>query len=290
MKILLVGAGGFIGSQIALNLIEDGHDLVSDKDRFNVKRERIDVLVPESYLDILTSLKPEVVISTAWETTPGEFWNSPRNQEYAEANSEFAQKCFQLGVKHFIGLGTMSEYGESVGACDASITEPKPLNVYGESKLIAGIELTKLAEKYSKRSTWLRIFQAYGLNEKSQRFLPSLLRSFKQNQQVNLKTPLDTLDWINVKDIARIIGTLIYTQSPPIVDVGSGETRTVLDVARIALDRSGADDDLIQVNSQNLMTKRSLYLAESVFLNELNWKPIHTLKSYIDDYFAQGSL
>lgn len=283
-KILLIGSKGFIGSRILARLNLTSFLVSTESYDFSNEKQDLDLFNPSTFEQRLRKDSIDTVICTAWTTTPGEFWTSPLNSQYRSATLRFAEACFKYGVSHFIGFGTMSEYGEKVGACDASVTIANPKSIYGKEKLLTGQQLTELSNAYKKRSTWLRIFQAYGRNEKVQRFLPSLLLSIKQAKSIEVYTPHDTLDWINVEDIADIVvNRVIYRSTPPIFDVGSGEILSVRQVTELAYSVVGLAHNSVTFKSQNEKDAKRLYINPDGFLASSGWQPSVKLAHFIRD-------
>lgn len=281
-KVLLIGSKGFLGSKILRKLRGEDFLVATENHDYSGKRQHLNIFYPATFKQILANEFIHTVICTAWVTTPGKFWTSPLNSEYRKATLRFAELSYELGVRHFIGFGTMSEYGESVGFCDANFTVANPGNIYGKEKLVTGQRLTELSSRYSRRSTWLRIFQAYGENEKAERFLPSLLNSIKQKTPIQIATPHDTLDWINVDDIADVVVDFAMPDtSPPIIDVGSGETLSVREVTELAYCVAGLKLKQEIFGNQDETNARRLHVSPTSYLPKSGWKARIKLEDFM---------
>ena len=112
-KVAILGAQGFLGMPIATALKTNGFDVVNFSRRGIINPSDSDIEADlfnlESLRIGLSKSKPDVVISTAWDTEHGKFWTSELNSKYKEATLGFAEISFELGVSVFLGLGTMSE-------------------------------------------------------------------------------------------------------------------------------------------------------------------------------------
>lgn len=91
-KVLILGCSGQVGSRLTLLLLKYGfivHGVsgsklckINDRNHFCKK---INLLDPRVSLN-LGELKPDVMVHTAWVTTPGVFWESPINDEWVKAS------------------------------------------------------------------------------------------------------------------------------------------------------------------------------------------------------------
>lgn len=87
-KVLILGCSGQVGSRLTLLLLKYGFIIlgvsgsklckINDRNHFCKKINSLD---PRVSLN-LGELKPDVMVHTAWVTTPGVFWESPINDEW----------------------------------------------------------------------------------------------------------------------------------------------------------------------------------------------------------------
>ena len=87
-KVLILGCSGQVGSRLTLLLLKYGfivHGVSGSKlckiNNRNHFCKKINLLDPRVSLN-LGGLKPDVMVHTAWVTTPGVFWESPINDEW----------------------------------------------------------------------------------------------------------------------------------------------------------------------------------------------------------------
>ncbi len=282
LKILIVGANGFLGRPIAQEFEDIGFDVI------RVGRSRLtnpsgfsevgDILDEESMVSILRRIKPKIVLSTAWDTDHGNFWTSPLNSTYRDATLSFAKNCFELNVESFIGLGTVSEYGRNSGSCNSSRTPVDPVNPYAEAKIFTGQALQRLGEEYGTRTQWLRIFQAYGPNEKPQRFVPSLISSLRKRNTFKINTPDNKLDWIHSLDIASAIAYSYRHNLDHFVDVGTGLGTTTADLAEMLCEELDLDSSLIEYSADQSTPTNIQFMDPDSQLLKRGWTPKLTLR------------
>lgn len=228
MKVLVIGANGFIGSNVC-SVLGKYHDvykagrLIKQNDReFNM-----DLLDLKAISRVLLAVKPEVIINCA-----GVVENSDR----AKLNVEFTENLLnaiaknKLLLKRIIISGSAAEYG-NVTTKNIPVAENTPLNAdagYGLSKILEENAAIKLGDKYNLPVTTIRIFNPIGNGMHPRFLIPSIIRQvaeFKVGTGKSIKVSrLDSLrDYINVKDIASAIKALIEHPSKyPCYNVGSG--------------------------------------------------------------------
>lgn len=240
-----------------------------------------DLFDEKSLSNALGDAVPDVVISTAWDTTPGEFWTSEANLDYRDATLAFARLCFEKGVKTFVGLGTMSEYGISPGVCNAESTKVDPVDIYSKSKIETGMRLLDIGREYGRQTNWLRIFQAFGPNEKSERFIPGLISSLQNKKIFPIKTPNYEMDWIHTFDIASATVYSVEHALSHFLDVGTGVARTVKDVSELICRELNLDESLLDYSGQIVGHARKIVMDNNSQLFQKGWKPAASLESRI---------
>lgn len=159
--ILVVGANGMLGRDLAALLGDRGHGIdVAD----------IDITAPESVLTVVAALKPEVVINCAAYTDVD---GCEGNTETAMAvNGEgvayLAMACRDLGAL-LVQVSTDYVFDGGKGTPYVEDDAPHPVSVYGESKLAGEMNAAFCPEHLIVRTQWL-----YGLHGKN--FVETMLR------------------------------------------------------------------------------------------------------------------
>lgn len=281
-KIAILGSNGFLGTPIFDAFKKEGWEVIPFSRTIKRNLPAIDQAVnifDESSLQIaLAWSKPDVVLSTAWVTEHGKFWSSTSNPAYRDATLRFAELSFKSGVETFIGLGTMSEYGLSPGLCNSEITPVVATDIYSKSKIETGLQLLDIGEKYGKRTNWARIFQAFGPNEKVQRFVPSLIESLKRDESFNIRTPDYKMDWIHTADIASAIIFTIENDLNHFVDIGTGVGTTVKELSELICLELGFNNSLLSFENQISGDERMIVVDPSTQILSSGWKPEASLR------------
>lgn len=280
-KVAIIGANGFLGSTITNRFNIDGWEVLPtsrlNSTQSQQKLSHVDIYDEASIDDFLLKNRPELVVSTAWETEHGKFWNKKTNIKYAAATTRLASRCYELGVLNFIGLGTMSEYGETPGPCDSRITPLNPSDLYSKTKSETGIQLKEIAESFGRQFSWLRVFQAFGPREKEQRFIPTLIRTLGSGNKLEILSPHNRMDWIHSQDVASALSFSIANELFGFLDIGTGVSTSVADISKEVSKIFGFDESLLIIkNSENPLNK-DIYVGESSQIFRLGWKPEKSL-------------
>lgn len=284
-KIAILGANGFLGSPIAEAFRESGWDVVAFSRRkfldTSVQEFSVDLFDVESLKRALHLAKPEVVISTAWDTEHGKFWTSDLNVRYRDATLKFAEVSFESGVESFVGLGTVSEYGIKAGVCNAETSPLIPNDIYAASKIETGLKLKEIGESFGAQTHWLRIFQAFGPHEKPERFIPGLISSLSRGEKFSIRTPGYKLDWIHTADIASAVVFSLENELRHFVDVGTGVATSVRELSELICNELKLDATLLDYSNQVPGHEKTVVVDPASLLFSAGWKPLETLKSRI---------
>ena len=284
-KIAILGANGFLGFPIADAFSSIGWEVISfsrSPIHNSIRKEYSANLFDEKSLEsAFASSKPNVVLSTAWDTEHGKFWTNESNVDYKNATLRFAELSFQAGVETFIGLGTMSEYGASPGFCNADVSPLIESDIYSKSKIETGIELRAIGEKFGCRTHWARIFQAFGPNEKSERYVPGLIANLRIGNEFSIRTPNFEMDWIHTTDIASAIVFMFENRLNHFVDIGTGIGTTVKKLSELICEELDLDSTLLDYSGQIPGHEKKAVVDKESQLLSLGWQPTESLRNRI---------
>jgi nucleoside-diphosphate-sugar epimerase len=284
-RVVVLGAKGFLGAPIVNTLRRNGFEVITFSS--NVQTDirgvsyGVNLFDRSSLKNALLDSKPDVVISTAWVTEHGKFWTSELNTQYKDATLEFAKLSFDLGADAFLGIGSMSEYGNNPGRCDSRITPLVATDVYSNAKIETGLELLKIGKSFSKKTNWLRVFQAFGPNEKPERFIPGLISTLQDGKQFSIRTPNFEMDWTHTSDIASVVNFSISNELDHFVDVGTGHGTTVRNLSEMICLELSLDPELLDYSGEIPgLEKRAIASLESQIF-AAGWRPDESLRDRI---------
>ena len=278
MKILIIGARGMLGRDLQ-PILSPRHEVIgTDLDELDITR-------PGKLREALDSLRPDVVINLA-AVTDVDGCESQRERAFlvnAHGALEVARGCAATGAR-LIHLSTDYVFD---GTSPVPYTEeilPRPLNVYGESKLLGerGVQETE-GNYLILRTAWL-----YGQHGKN--FVDTILRLSSQQAEIRVVndqrgSPTYT------RDLSRAIELLLKREERGVLHVTNSGSCTWFEFAGKILALKSPGDPrvrLLPISSAELgrPAKRpsNSVLDCSKFERIAGWKMRHWeegLKEYI---------
>jgi len=312
MKILVTGGAGYIGSHTAYALAKAGHTPVVYDSMINghVWAAKYGPLVQGDVGDVEAVRKacadhqPDAVIHFAAFIEVGESVANP--QKYMENNYHKAQKLFDTvcacGVKRVVFSSTAAVYGTPVSDTPIAEDHPqKPINPYGESKLLSETYLRSL-EGQGMRSVALRYFNAAGAAPVAEgigeahtpetHLIPNvLLAGLGLKDEVKLfgsdyptRDGTALRDYIHVLDLAAAhiaaLDYLVKDGASTVCNLGTGLGSTVLEVVQAAERALGKP--VPQSRHDRRAGDPSMLVADARRAREmLGWSPSYTLDAIV---------
>lgn len=216
-KVLITGATGFLGSNIAEFLLEQSHDVIATHRTTSSKKlcNNIENDIKwvnqdnERWEQEIIDLKPEVVIHSAWL---GVTHQDRDNWESQLLNIKYLEKLLlvvqKAGVIKFIGLGSQAEYGAYNGIIDE--TAPcRPFQAYGCVKIICSELARQFCSYHQIDWYWLRLFSFFGKGESENWLIPSLIKKILTAEEMDLTAGEQKYSYLYVKDMALAIENII---------------------------------------------------------------------------------
>jgi nucleoside-diphosphate-sugar epimerase len=241
MRVLLLGAGGFIGRRVADRLFMDADLQVTVLGRRDAADIRFDLASgsPGALARFLDAVAPQVVINCA-----GASQGSPRT--LVRANSlAVATVCEAIRRSReparLVHLGSAAEYGSvPVGSVTSESVEPRPVGPYGVSKL-AGTELV-LASGLD--ALVLRVFDVLGpgapVGSLFGRLAEGLRRALELGEaRVRVPDLSAFRDFVDVRDVAEAVRAAVDSAATGVVNIGAGRAVRVREAADLLVRASG---------------------------------------------------
>ena len=230
MKILIVGANGYIGSKVVDEILNwQDTDLIC----VDVDNSHIDSRAKFVHFDILNSdlaninffdyfQKPDVCLYLAWRD--GFVHNSDKHMLDLSKHFMFLSNLVSNGLKSLAIMGTMHEVGYWEGAID-EMTPCNPTNLYGISKNALRKSTEILCQKYNCQRKRLRAFYIYGQDDFGASIFSKIRKVYIDGgKEFNLTKGTNKFDFIDIRDLAHLICIVIHqNQINGIINVCSGE-------------------------------------------------------------------
>jgi dTDP-6-deoxy-L-talose 4-dehydrogenase (NAD+) len=284
-RVAILGASGFLGTQIVSAFESKDWEVIAFSRKPNAhsnRRECTVDLFDESTLRLaLLQTNPEIVLSTAWDTEHGKFWTNESNIAYRDATLRFAELSFELGAEAFFGLGTMSEYGTSPGYCNSENSPLVASDIYSKCKIETGLGLRQIGERFGGRTHWGRVFQAFGPNEKHERFVPSLITKLRRYERFSINTPNFEMDWIHSSEVASAVVFTVENKLSHFVDIGTGVGTTVRALSELICEELQLDSELLDFSMAAPGHKKLAVVDSKSLLHSQGWQATESLRSRI---------
>ncbi len=245
MRVLLTGAGGFIGREIARELRARGHAVAGMMRRADQCSEpedfAADFLRPDTYREALSHFAPDALIHAGWYgVAPGE--RDLRTQlDNIPAVGELVAQAAAAGARIVVGLGTQAEYGLTTSLVDED-APTQPVTLYGMAKLAAGAALLRIARQHGLRGAWGRVFGVYGPRETAASMLPWLARELAAGRRPALSACTQIWDFLHVRDVARATVALLESEAGAgVFNIASGAPALLRGTVLALRDAMGSD-------------------------------------------------
>ena len=210
-KVLITGAGGFIGSMLARRLLQEKAKVhILDIPQANnwriinilpkVHMHFADLRNQKSLNKLVSLVKPEIIFHLA---AYGVY--SCQKERDAIFNINFLgtknllDACSGLNYKLFVNTGSIFEYGIKKHPLKETDTL-MPITDYGISKAAATLYCQAVALRDNKPITTLRLSTPYGYYEELPRLIPSVILSYLNGKRPQVTSPKFVRDFLFIED------------------------------------------------------------------------------------------
>lgn len=255
-RVIVTGAGGFLGSHIAHYLGDAGHTIAavgrfSATSSFNSLYPNLwklcGMTLPDTRLvDVVKEFKPELLVHCAGTASVADSVHDPygdfqRTVEVCaftlETVRKYAPDC------RFVLLSSASVYGNPEILPIDEAAALRPVSPYGYHKMMCETLVEEYAALHDLKTVVLRIFSAYG--ERLQRQVVfDICNKFNDPDVACVElfgTGRESRDFIHAQDIARAIECIHEADATGIFNIASGHQTTIAELADIISGLFGGD-------------------------------------------------
>lgn len=292
-RYLITGGTGFIGANLVRRLVSMGcevHILVRAPYslwRLDDIKSRIhcwtgDLTDIHSIFRAVRQAQPEVVVHLGGGSM-GQPWNTDFSQLSAslEVNLHGTLNLVQAvsqagsGLRSFIRIGGLLEYGEGPFPFVETQRE-RPVSIYPATQVATTAILNAVHRECHFPVISLRLSSVYGPGRSLEFFLPALIFAALKGNDFAMTSGEQIWDMLYIDDAVDAIVTAAHSDCPSgeVINIGSGETYTLKEIAQTVVKQIGTAGQL-QIGAKaepdgaigNLSC--SIEKAERV----LGWKP-----------------
>ena len=294
MKILVTGGAGFIGSHIVEYLVQRGDD-VTVLDNLNTgKRDNL-AKISDKINFVHGDIRDYKLLEKLVNDTDGVFHEAAlasvqqsfnMEDEYFDVNVNGTENILKLGKEYgfkIVYASSSSVYGNPKKIPIKESDDREPINPYAKTKL----KDEYLAKKYSEMGVsiiGLRYFNVFGLRQSKE--YAGVIKLFleKIKHQMPLKINgdgLQTRDFVHIDDVVQ--ANILAMKSDikrEFFNVGTGNSISILDLAKIIINASGSSLEPIhgpELSGDVRATEADITLIRKL----LNWEPKMRLDNWL---------
>lgn len=243
-KILVTGAGGYIGRFVVKELCDKGADVIAADIKTDGIDERAKVINEnifsgsEKIFEKLGS--PDICIHMAWRD--GFVHNSPAHMGDLSAHYTFIKNMIEGGLKHLAVMGSMHEIGYYEGAIDEN-TPCNPISMYGIAKDALRRSTILLAKQNNVCLQWLRAFYIYGDDKRNNSIFSKLTIAAEQGKKAfPFTSGKNKYDFISVEELAKqIAAAAMQTEIDGIINCCTGKPISLAEKVESFIKQHGFD-------------------------------------------------
>ena len=206
-KILVTGAGGYIGRHIVKKLCEMNYSIIAVDINTNTIDDRAIKLIYDIFDCDETVYKklgsPDVCLHLAWQD--GFKHNSELHIDKLPSHYRFLRYMLEGGLKHIAIMGTMHEIGYWEGEIDEN-TPANPLTYYGIAKNALRQLVKILVNDKDIVFQWLRAFYIYGDDIYNNSIFSKILKMEREGKSTfPFTTGKNKFDFISIDELSTQI-------------------------------------------------------------------------------------
>lgn len=233
----------------------------------------VDFARPCEAVERICAAKPEAVIHLAWPAQPPGHERSLENLDALEFSLKLFRGLREARCGSVIGVGSALEYASGG---DAALGEQSPqncsANLHVTCKQTARALGAAIFRDTDTRFIWVRLFNAYGPGDRSERIIPSTIRRILTRQGVEIRNGAVQRDFIHIDDVARGFQSLIESDSDGDFNLASGRPVAMGELAE-QLYRLAPLGDSPRVSFPPAGETVSSVVGDTTRLRALGWVP-----------------
>lgn len=284
MRVLVTGAGGFIGRTLVpmLNTLPET-EVLSISGRAQLDLSDVSCLEALPAADAIIHLAGIVGV-TPFDKDPLTSW-----QANLMSSLHILEHARRSGCQQLL-LASSYVYGPPQYLPIDEAHPVAPTHAYQLSKYLTEQLAGQYARDHGFQLNILRLFNVYGPDQDACMLIPSLIAQL-YNPQIRLRDPHPRRDYVHVRDVAAAFIAALRTKSEQPVNVyniGSGYSLSVAELVETLLSRLSAADrpELLWGNERRPSDVDEVVADISKAQRELGWSPHIRLEEGFDELCA----
>jgi len=289
MKILILGACGFIGQNAVKYFSKGGNEVYSADIIYSTKPNYFQILKKENYQEIFSSHQYDVCLNAAGSAHVQFSFQHPLKD--FSLNTTFVYEILSYIKVHnpkckFINLSSAAVYGNPKHLPIKETHEVNPLSPYGLHKYYSELICKEFHKYFGLHTCSLRIFSAYGNGLKKQLFWDLYQKTLSNQTLTMYGTGNETRDFIYILDLLQAIELIIKKGDfeSNIYNVANGEEISILEATQTFKEIINPKIK-IQFNQQAKLGDPLNWKADITCIKAMGYKPQYTLQHGLTAYY-----
>ena len=307
-RVLVTGAGGFIGGRSLAPLSAAGFDVHAVLSPRSTESERdgggrpgglpgtaavcrADLLNAREIDALIEAVSPTHLLHFAWIATPGEYWRSADNYRWLAASTHLLKAFQRRGGVRAVMAGSCAEYDwPRASVCDERTTplangpNSTQATPYAECKIAMSHVLEEFGRAHRLSTAWGRIFFQFGPGEDPRRLVSSVIIELLSGREAACTAGTQIRSFLHVDDVGAAFAAMLGADVEGPVNVGSAERITIADLLGRIAGRIGRAD-LLALGARPLPPSEPPLLVPQIgrLRAEVGFEPAWTLDAALDD-------
>lgn len=298
-KIIITGATGFIGSNIARNLVKKNYSLhifirkTSNLWRIkdivsNMMVYEVDLVDRKLLEKTVKKINPQVIFHLANAPI---YHGSPSSIiDYVDVNLmgtiNLIDACREVDYQCFVNTGSSAEYGAKVKPMKED-DFCQPLSLYAITKL-AATNYTSFSGKIEEKPIiTFRLFSPFGAYDDPKRLVTEAIYNALENKPIFLSAPHLVRDYIYIDDVIdAYIAAISKAEKYPgeIFNIGSGRQTSIEEVVKAVIKLSDSKSIIKWGTLKPRVFESKVWQADISNIKKcLLWKPIYSFEEGLEE-------
>tara|TARA_B100001121_G_scaffold282498_1_gene275906 strand:+ start:93 stop:1028 length:936 start_codon:yes stop_codon:yes gene_type:complete len=291
--ILITGAAGFVGSNLARYFVSQGikiHIIIKkNSNLWRLKGVMNKIHVHYSDLNnktnikrIIKKIKPKTIFHLATNGAYSDQNNLIKIKESIfDSTFNLINECKKYKFNIFVNTGSSSEYGfkkKKMKESDVLV----PNSYYSAFKSSVSLYCQFESINSNIQIITVRPFHVYGPFERPTRLIPVLIKKMLSNKKISLVSPKISRDLIHIDDLIRFYVKIANKKNliGEILNLGSGKRYTIKDIYNSLKKLTGYKKKNLWNTMKNRAWDQSIWYADMSYVRrKIKWKPRINLKN-----------
>lgn len=287
MKVLVTGAGGFLGEYLTKLLLTNGHEVLGlvhspNKDiKPEIKYIKFDITSENHYKKLKNHCFDTVIHNAAYV----DFNDTLESFDHfinvnVRGTLNILDFCIENGVSNIIYSSSVSVYENTIG-CLSENHECNPKSFYGMSKLMGELLCQKYQSETDLNCCILRYGGIYGYGARHNISIMNFINSIIDKQEINLFNENSQRNYLYVKDAAFANLFALENHLKGKYNIVSNENLKLLEMVDIISDIF--DDYSPKINYSNDNIENNVLYDPKKFINICKEFPKYSFEESIND-------